>query len=356
MKILHVIGNRPQFIKLAPVLKASERDKEIKNVCLHTGQHYDYNLSKLFFDELKIPEPDYYLDVGSGSHGYQTGEMIKRIENVLTDEKPDFVLVYGDTNSTLAGALAAVKLHIKTGHVEAGLRSYDKSMPEEINRVLADHCSNLLFCPTKTAIANLKKEGHIKGVYLTGDVMVDALLHNREVAEKSNIIEKLGFKNEEYFVATIHRASNTDNKENLENIIEAFCEINEEIVFPVHPRTEKFLRKYQLYKKLKEHIDLIKPLGYLDFLKLMSHSKKILTDSGGVQKEAYILKVPCITLRENTEWIETVEDGWNILVGTNKKRIIKMMNKFKPINKQRYVFGRGDASERIIKILGGWKE
>jgi UDP-N-acetylglucosamine 2-epimerase (non-hydrolysing) len=351
MKILHVIGNRPQFIKLGPVLKASERYKEINNVCLHTGQHYDYNLSKLFFDELKIQEPDYNLGVGSGTQGYQTGEMIKRIEEVLIKEEPDLVLVYGDTNSTLAGALAAVKLHIKIGHVEAGLRSYDKSMPEEINRVLTDHCSDLLFCPTKTSIANLNNEGLIKSVYLTGDVMVDTLLYNRGIAEKSNIIEELGLKNKDYFVITVHRASNTNNEENLKNMMEAFCEIDEKIVFPIHPRTEKFLRQYGLYEKLKTHVNLIKPLGYLDFLKLISHSKKILTDSGGIQKEAYILKVPCITLRETTEWIETVEDGWNVLVGTNKKKIIKRMDEFEPNNEQRGVFGCGDASERIITIL-----
>jgi len=356
MKILHITGNRPQFIKLAPVLKASSG--RIKNVCLHTGQHYDYNLSKLFFEELKIPKPDYYLGVGSGSHGYQTGEGLKRIEKVLVREKPEIVLVYGDTNSTLAGALAAVKLHIKVGHIEAGLRCYDKTVPEEVNRVLTDHCSDLLFCPTRTAVANLEKEGRVKGegVFLTGDVMVDALMQNRAIAEESEILTELCLKSKEYFVLTIHRASNTGSKEKLKKIISALSSAvkgEREVVFPVHPRTEKFLREYGLFEDLASAsgVRLTRPLGYLEFLKLMAHSRKILTDSGGVQKEAYILKVPCITLRESTEWVETVEDGWNVLVGVDAEQICEAIKEFEPGGEQREVFGQGNASERIRAVL-----
>jgi UDP-N-acetylglucosamine 2-epimerase (non-hydrolysing) len=348
MKIATVVGARPQFIKMAPVSK--ELRKQFDEIIIHTGQHYDYEMNKIFFDELKIPEPDYHLGVGSGSHGYQTGEMLKRIEEVFTKEKPDFILVFGDTNSTLAGALTGAKLHIKVGHVEAGMRCFDRRMPEELNRVLTDHCSDLLFCSTGTAVENLKCEGIIGGVYLTGDVMVESLLDNKEIAErKSWIVNDLDLKSKEYLVATIHRAGNTDNKENLTNIIDAFSELKETIVFPIHPRTEKFLKEYGLHDKLKASVKLIKPLGYLDFLKLMNHAKKIITDSGGIQKEAYILKVPCITLRENTEWVETVEDGWNVLAGANKEKIVKMVKEFEPsLKTHKTRFGNGNASREIV--------
>ena len=353
MKIATVIGARPQFIKMAPVSR--ELRKHFDEIVIHTGQHYDYGMNKIFFDELKIPEPDYHLGVGSGTHAYQTGEMLKRIEEVLMEEKPDFVLIYGDTNSTLAGALAGAKLHIKVGHVEAGMRSFDKSMPEEINRILTDHCSDLLFCSTKTAVLNLKREGIINGVYLTGDVMVDSLLYNKEIAEsKSAILNDLDLKNKRYLVATIHRASNTDDRENLRNIVDAFSEAEERIIFPVHPRTEKFLKAYGLYDKLKASIKLTKPLGYLDFLKLMNHAKKIITDSGGIQKEAYILKVPCITLRENTEWVETVEEGWNVLVGADKEKIVKMVKEFEPsLKTHKTRFGNENASREIVFRMCG---
>ena len=353
MKIATVVGARPQFIKMAPVSK--ELRKYLDEIIIDTGQHYDYEMNKIFFDELKIPEPDYHLGVGSGSHGYQTGEMLKRIEEVVMKEEPDFVLTYGDTNSTLAGALAGAKLHIKVGHVEAGMRSFDRGMPEEINRILTDHCSDLLFCSTKTAVENLKQEGITEGMFLTGDVMVDSLLYNKEIAEsKSTVLNDLDLKNKEYLVATIHRASNTDNKESLKNIVDAFSEIDEEIIFPVHPRTEKSLKEYGLYNKLKTSIKLVKPLGYLDFLKLMIHAKKIITDSGGIQKEAYILKVPCITLRENTEWVGTVEDGWNILAGANKETIVKMIKEFEPLLKtHKERFGNGDASRKIVFRICG---
>jgi UDP-N-acetylglucosamine 2-epimerase len=349
MKIASIVGARPNFIKLAPVSK--ELRKQFKEIVIHTGQHYDYMMDKVFFDEMGIPEPDYHLGVGSGSHGYQMGEMLKRIEKVLMKEKPDLVMVFGDTNTTLAGALAACKLHIQIAHIEAGLRSFDRRMPEEINRILTDHCSDLLFCPTRTAVVNLKKEGITEGVYLTGDVMIDALKESIKIAERgSRIFDELCLKPKEYYLATLHRAENTDNLNNLRNIIAAFCAI-EDLVFPCHPRTEKMLLEFGLWEKLTKKVKAVKPVGYLDMLMLEKNAKKILTDSGGVQKEAYIFKVPCITLRNSTEWVESVEDGWNVLTGSNRGKIIEMANNFVPDGGQRNIFGVGDASERIVKIL-----
>ena len=349
MKILSVVGARPNFVKLAPLSRAVRN--KFEEVIVHTGQHYNYEMDKIFFDELGIPEPDYHLGVGSGTHGHQTGEMIKRIEDVLIEEEPELVLDFGDTNTTLAGAIAAVKLHIKIAHVEAGLRSYDKKMPEEINRVLVDHCSDLLFCPTKTAVDNLRNEGIVGGVYLTGDVMVDSLNYCITIAEKkSKILDELGLKPKEYFLATVHRAENTDDPERLRSIVDAFCEAGN-VVFPCHPRTEKLLRQFGLWDRLQENVKIIKPIGYFDMLLLEKNSKKILTDSGGVQKEAYILGVPGITLRDNTEWVETVEDGWNVLVGAEKEKIVKAIREFEPETEQRDVFGKGDASEKMVEII-----
>jgi len=354
MKIATVVGARPQFIKMAPVSRELKK-AGIDEVIIHTGQHYDYEMNRIFFEQLNIPEPDYYLGVGSGSHGHQTGEMLKRIEEVLMKEEPDLVLVYGDTNSTLAGALAAVKLYIRVAHVEAGLRSFDKRMPEEVNRVLTDHVSDYLFAPTETAVKNLYNEGIKDRVYLTGDVMYDALLYNIKIARKnSKILDELGLKPKEYLLATVHRAENTDNRENLENIIEAFIESQELIVFPAHPRTQKYLKAYRLMEKIEKatNIILIPPVGYLDMLVLEENARKILTDSGGVQKEAYFLKVLCITLRERTEWVETVEDGWNVLVGADKSKILNAIRNFEPMGKTySYKFGDGKASKKITKIL-----
>ncbi len=352
MRVLSIVGARPQFIKLAPISR--ELDENHQHIIVHTGQHYDEELSRKFFRELEIPEPEYNLGVGSGMQGYQTGEMMKRIEEVLLKERADIVLVYGDTNSTLAGALAAVKLHITIGHIESGLRSFDRGMPEEINRIVTDHISDMLFASTQTAVKNLRREGIEKGVYNCGDVMLDAVFCNMRIAEKkSEILGRLGLNKEGYLLLTIHRVGNTDNKKNLEGICEALLDINEEIVFPVHPRTEKYLRKYGFWNKLNnaENIRILKPVGYLDFLVLEKNSHKIITDSGGVQKEAYFLQVPCITLRENTEWVETVEDGWNVLAGTNKKRIIKAVNEFKPKGEQRNPFGKGKAGLKIVEII-----
>ncbi len=350
MKIVSIVGARPQFIKCAPVSK--ELRKNHQEILVHTGQHYDDEMSKLFFDELDIPKPDYNLGVGSGLHGEQTGKMLIEIEKILLDEKPDFVLIYGDTNSTVAGALAAAKLHIPVGHVESGLRSFDRSMPEEINRVVSDHVSDILFVPTQTAQINLQKEGITKGVFNTGDVMYDALLSNIEIVEKhSKILSKLKLKSRDYLLATVHRPSNTDSKKNLENILSAFSKIEKNIVFPAHPRTLKYIEKYNLKDKVGENVILIKPVGYLDFLMLEKNSLKILTDSGGIQKEAYMLKIPCITLRENTEWIETVRDGWNDLVGADEQRIINAVHSFSPKKKQNNYFGDGNASKKIKEII-----
>lgn len=351
MKIITIIGARPQFIKCAPLSAKLRREHD--EILVHTGQHYDVEMSDVFFNELNIPKPDYNLGIGSGNHGEQTGKILIEIEKILNKEKPDLVLVYGDTNSTLAGALAAVKMHIKLIHIEAGLRSFDRRMPEEINRVLTDHASDILFCPTQIAVDNLKNEGINNNVYLVGDVMLDALKDNLNIAEKkSMILQTLGIKPGEYLVATIHRPSNTDNVTNLTNIVDAFCNVDFQIVFPVHPRTEKMLKLQGLWTKLsdKNNIIITKPLGYLDMIYLISCSAKIVTDSGGIQKEAYVLKVPCITLRENTEWIETIKSGKNILVESNKNKIIEAICEFNPDGDYRDIFAK-NASKRMCDII-----
>jgi UDP-GlcNAc3NAcA epimerase len=330
MKILTVVGARPQFIKLAPFSKIL-RENGINEIIVHTGQHYDENMNDLFFKELEIPDPDYNLGIGSGNHGEQTGRMLIEIEKIILKEKPNLVIVYGDTNSTLAGALAASKLHIKLAHVEAGLRSFNKRMPEEINRVLTDHVSDILFCPTQTAVENLKNEGITNGVYLVGDVMFDALLHFSKISDmKSNILERLNINQKEYYLATIHRAENTDDHERLKNILTAISKMDEIVVFPIHPRTRKMVNYYGLNGLLKNNnVKVIDPVGYLDMLKLEKNAKAILTDSGGVQKEAFWLKVPCITLRDETEWIETVNLGWNRLVGSDVEKILEAVRDLK---------------------------
>jgi len=358
MKVMLIVGVRPEFVQCAPLLK--ELDQSCEIILVHTGQHYDFEMSELLFNQLNIMKPGYHLNVGSGRHGEQTGKMIRKIEKLLLKERPDLVLVFGDTNSTLAGALAASKLKIRVGHVEAGMRSFDKSMPEEVNRILTDHCSDLLFCSTKTAVDNLKNEGIVNNIYLTGDVMVDSLLYNREIAERnSNILYQLNLRPNEYIVATVHRERNTSKKGYLKNIVDSFVEAEEMIVFPIHPRTKKAIEMYELCKELDgcNSIKMINPLGYLDFLKLIENAKKIITDSGGIQKEAYILGVPCITLRDNTEWVETVEEGWNILVGTNKERIIDAIHNFNPKRMQNYAYGYG-ASKNMATIINSlrWDE
>jgi len=351
MKIVSIVGARPQFVKCAPLSR--ELRKSHREVLVHTGQHYDPEMSDIFFRELQIPEPDYHLEVGSGPHGEQTGLILARVEEVLEREEPDMVLVYGDTNSTLAGALAAAKMHIPVSHVEAGLRSFDQRMPEEINRVVTDHVSDLLFCPTETAVRNLANEGITNGVHLVGDVMVDALHFNREIARKNSSIQgRLGLIEKAYLVVTVHRPANTDNRANLENIIGALGEAGCPVIFPLHPRTRKYLSDYGMLDALPASILVTEPLGYLDMLRLMDGAEKIATDSGGVQKEAYLLGVPCITLRENTEWVETVEDGWNVLVGADRGKIVEAIREFEPAGLQREVFGTVGASGRIVRVIG----
>ena len=349
MKIASIVGARPNFVKLAPVSR--ELRKKAEEVIIHTGQHYDYEMNRIFFQELRIPDPDYHLDIGSGAHGHQTGEMLKRIEEALIKERPDVALVFGDTNTTLAGALAAAKMHIPVAHVEAGLRSFNKRMPEEVNRVLVDHCSDFLFCPTKTAVENLQKENVVNGVSLTGDVMLDILQECVQIAEKSSrILEDLNLRTKDYFLATVHRAENTDDPKRLRSIVEALRSV-ENVVFPCHPRTRKHLEDLHLWDQVEKSIHVINPVGYLDMLLLEKNARKILTDSGGVQKEAYMLQIPCITMRDETEWVETVEDGWNLLVGSDKNAIIEACGDFEPARGQREVFGSGDASRRIVERM-----
>jgi UDP-N-acetylglucosamine 2-epimerase (non-hydrolysing) len=349
MKIVTIVGARPQFIKCAPVSR--EIRKNNTEILVHTGQHYDPEMSDVFFEDLHIPRPDYYLDVGSGSHGKQTGDILMRVEEILLHEKPDLVIVYGDTNTTLAGALAAAKLHIPVAHVEAGLRSFDRTMPEEINRVVTDHISDLLFCPTENAVRLLAHEGIIQGVHLVGDVMGDALEFNKEIAEvHSQILERLNITPNQYLVLTIHRPANTDSQEHMESIIGALGEVKIPVVFPVHPRTHKYLEEYGMGGRLPENIIVTEPLGYLDMLKMMRHASKILTDSGGIQKEAYLLGVPCITLRENTEWVETVEEEWNVLVGADHDAIVNAINYFNPHKGLSDIYGHC-AAQKIAKTI-----
>ena len=357
MRILSVVGARPQFIKAAPVSRAL-RARGLKELLVHTGQHYDHNMSALFFEELNIPRPDFNLGVGSGPHGRQTGQMLTRLEEVLLDQQPDRVLVYGDTNSTLAGALAAVKLHIPVAHVEAGLRSFNRQMPEEHNRVLTDHAADLLFCPTQTAVDHLAAEGLTEGVYLTGDVMYDAVLYNSELAEsRSDVLSRLGLTSGDYALATVHRPQNTDNHGALSAILYAFGELGEEIVLPAHPRTTAALARFGL--KPPDNVRLIDAVGYLDMLTLEKHARLILTDSGGVQKEAFFFAVPCVTLREETEWVETVDAGWNVLAGAQPVRILESARRLMPLREaltglaraQESIFGDGRASTTIAAIL-----
>jgi UDP-N-acetylglucosamine 2-epimerase len=350
MKIISIVGARPQFIKSAIISKYLR--KYHNEIIIHTGQHYNKELSDIFFNQLKIPEPNYNLGIGSGSHGYQTGNMLIKIEEVMIKEKPDFVLIYGDTNSTVSAILASSKLKIPSGHVEAGLRNFDLAIPEEINRIVTDHLATLLFAPTKTAVFNLRKEGLVNNVFLTGDVMFDMLLQNIEIAkEKSNILNELNLKEKEYILATIHRPENTDIPHNLSNIFNAFRSSKEKIVIPLHPRTIKESKKNSIDIKSFNNLIIIKPKGYLDFLKLLINAKKVITDSGGVQKEAYLLKIPCITIYDSTSWVETVKDGWNILVKAEKGGIINAINSFNPNGKQGNYFGDGNSSIEIVELI-----
>lgn len=359
MKLVTIVGARPQFIKAAAVSRKLRIENE--EILVHTGQHYDEVMSDIFFEELDIPKPDYNLGVGSGSHGQQTANMLIGIEEILLKEKPDCILVYGDTNSTLAGALAASKLLIPVVHVEAGLRSYNLNMPEEQNRVLTDHISELLCCPTKTAVECLKREGIEKNVYLIGDVMCDAVFYYFKRMERKSsseilkhLIELDGKHSiealEEWYLTTIHRAENTDSLEKIEEILEALEQLDAPALFPVHPRTKKLVEQA---KKINNYSNtfFIEPVGYLDMLYLTSHAKKVITDSGGLQKEAYMLHTPCITVREQTEWVETLKGNHNVLARLKKEDIIKKVleNKIEEFYEQYY--GIGNAAEKLSQIL-----
>lgn len=351
-KILSVVGARPQFIKAAALSRVLRKD--FTEILVHTGQHYDKNMSDVFFEQLQIPKPDYHLEVGSGSHGKQTGLMLQCLEQVMMKENPDLVIIYGDTNSTLAGALCASKLQIPLAHVEAGLRSYNWSMPEEINRVLSDRCSQLLFCPTQTACENLEKENITKGVFQTGDVMFDASLAFAQLAEETSVIlDQLRVEPKQYTLCTIHRASNTDELKTLQGIFKALLKSPVPVVFPIHPRTLKMAEKFELLSDLKasDRIILLDPVDYLDMVQLEKNAAFIITDSGGIQKEAYFYQVPCLTLREETEWVETVEDGWNQIVGTNMHSIVNSMNAIQLPDKTSQYYGSGNACDNILQLI-----
>ena len=350
--VVTVVGARPQFIKCAPVSRVL-REKFYEYI-IHTGQHYDQDMSSVFFQELGIPEPDINLQVGSGGHGEQTGKMLMGIEEILLKQNPRLVLVYGDTNSTLAGALAAAKLHIPVAHVEAGLRSYDRSMPEEINRVMTDHLSTLLFCPTVQAVNNLAKEGILQNVVITGDVMVDALQFIRSgITSADTLLKNHGLKSGNFFLATIHRPVNTDSIERLGKILSGLDTLPFPVVLPLHPRTKNLMKISGLDGENFPNIKFISPQSYRSMVCFMSAAKAIITDSGGIQKEAYILKVPCITLRNSTEWIETVQDGWNILVDADIEALHAAVDYFstsvRDVHFMRY--GDGSASQNIVQNI-----
>lgn len=346
-KLLTIVGARPQFVKAAVLSRLFSKSKNIQEILLHTGQHFDHQMSQVFFDQLDIPQPHYDLAIHGGPHGEMTGRMLEGIEKVLLKEKVDALLVYGDTNSTLAGALAAIKHQIPILHVEAGLRSYNRKMPEEINRVLTDHISTLLFCPTKAAISNLEKEGIQSGTYLVGDVMHDATIYAKQKSYiYSSIIEELNLNNKKFGLITIHRAENTDDKNLLTEILDYIYALKKEmgdihLIFPLHPRTKAVIEKYNL--KI-ENIQVCDPLSYMDTHQLLSKCELVLTDSGGLQKEAYFHRVPCITLRNETEWIETIDAGWNMLW---KSRSFPNKIQRQEISD----YGNGNSGEKILNII-----
>jgi UDP-GlcNAc3NAcA epimerase len=353
MKILTILGARPQFIKAGSISREIAKYKEIEEIIVHTGQHYDANMSDIFFDEMQIPKPNYFLGIGGKSHGAMTGQMIEKIEEVALKENPDWIMVYGDTNSTLAGAIVASKLHIKLAHIEAGLRSFNMKMPEEVNRILTDRISNILFCPTNAAIQNLKHEGYENfdcKIVKSGDVMQDGAVFYKNLAVKPNIEIK-----QDFILCTIHRAENTDDETRLRNIFEALEEIAEEkqVILPLHPRTKKILENLKLNI---QNLTIIDPVGYLEMVWMIDNCNFVMTDSGGLQKEAYFFEKQCITLREETEWVELVECGTNVLVGSDKEKILEIYknnSKFNKENSKLNLYGGGKASENIIKGLLG---
>ncbi len=353
MKIITVVGARPQFVKAAVVSRALKYKKNIQEIIIHTGQHYDNNMSSIFFDEMQIPKPQYNLEIKESLHGAMTGKMLEGIEKILIDERPAMVLVYGDTNSTLAGALAASKLHVPIAHVEAGLRSFNKKMPEEINRIITDRISSLLFCPTITSMENLVDEGFLDldcSMHWTGDVMEEAATYYYKNSSPA-ILEKLNLEKEKYFLCTLHRAENTNNMVRLSAIVDALNQLNNEhpVIIPLHPRTVKYLAEYSISTSFK----IIEPVGYFDMLQFIANSKMILTDSGGLQKEAFFFKKFCVTLRDETEWVELVTNNCNELVGADKKKILSAVNYFSTqlFNDNLMLFGHGNAGEKIAELI-----
>ena len=351
MKIVTILGARPQFIKAGSVSREIAKYNEIEEIIVHTGQHYDANMSDIFFDEMKIPKPDYFLGIGGKSHGAMTGQMIEKIEEVCLKENPDWVMVYGDTNSTLAGAIVASKLHIKLAHIEAGLRSFNMQMPEEINRILTDRVSQILFCPTDTAIENLRNEGYDKldcKIVKSGDVMQDGAIFYKNLSVKPTIdIE------DDFVLCTIHRAENTDDENRLRNIFDALNEIaiEKQVILPLHPRTKKIIQNLKLNT---QNLTIIEPIGYLEMVYLIDNCSLIMTDSGGLQKEAYFFEKQCITLRDETEWVELVDIGANVLVGADKNKILKAYknnSQFNLENSNLDLYGGGNASRNIIREL-----
>ena len=355
IKIVTIIGARPQFIKAAVVSRAiASRSEEIIEVIVHTGQHFDSNMSDIFFDELDIPKPDYHLGVGGGSHGQNTGRMLEKIEDVLLNEKPNYVLVYGDTDSTLAGTLAAVKLHIPVAHVEAGLRSFNRKMPEEINRILTDHASEILFTPTLTAVKNLNNEGiDSSKIKQVGDVMYDAAIYyGKKVEQNNTLLQELKIESKKYALVTLHRAENVDDKDRLSSILKGLSHYKNKIIWPLHPRTKKRLESFGI--AIPQNISIVDPIGYLDMILLEKNAELIATDSGGVQKEAYFHKVPCITLRDQTEWIELVEQGANIITGANTNAISDALTKAVTVNSiifETPLYGNGTSGQQIVDAL-----
>jgi UDP-N-acetylglucosamine 2-epimerase len=352
-RIVSIVGARPNFMKLKPVYNVLQNN--LHHEIIHTGQHYDYRLSEIFFKEFNLPKPDYNLEVGSGLPGAQVGDMIKKIERVLIENEYDLVLVYGDTNSTFAGAYAAARSNIRVAHIEAGLRSFDRRMPEEINRILTDNLSEYLFAPTRTASSNLHSERILGKIYQTGDLSVEVILEAKKMASSSTITRDLNLEPKNYIVFTMHRAENTALDESFLSIIGAFQSLSEfKIVFPLHPRTKKILESKNLYHQLEscKNVLVIPPTGFIDFISLVQNACKIVTDSGGLQKEAYLLSVPCITIRRNTEWTETVETGWNILTDTNTDNIVNSVRHWNPSNLSHpQILGNGDTARGIQKII-----
>lgn len=354
-KIVTIVGARPQFIKAAAISRAlvARAHEGVQEVLVHTGQHYDENMSKVFFDELNIPRPSYNLEIGGGSHGAMTGRMLEAIEKVLLLERPQWVLIYGDTNSTLAGALAAAKLHIPTAHVEAGLRSFNMLMPEEINRILSDRVSTLLFCPTRTSVKNLAAEGITRGAHEVGDVMYDVCLFYKERARRgSTILQRLGLTAGAFVLATCHRAENTDDPKRLAGIIDALAALTKTmpVVWPLHPRARQVMKNLGLVERIGSII-IVDPLAYLDMLALEQSAHVICTDSGGVQKEAFFFGVPCVTMREETEWVELVEKGWNHLAGADAEAILNAVDRASVPAQRTELYGDGTAAAKIVDIL-----